>query len=587
VLFAEVYWADLSDAGEGLRRVFLQLFKLVFNLRHVADQAADFPELTALRALRLLLFFAAMILCGPIAAVTLYVLALLVARLLALGVLNWFGVTASELARHAGAGAVGIAGTILGAYLWGRYRRQKLRGTKSLLSASVVFVGAGVAALAMYRLGWLPKELWPSKVIQWAENLRSGPTPYPGPFWDYLVALMLAANVFFLVLGCVIALAMVAWIVAHCEAIARSARGARPAINVAFGATLLQIGLWVLLVPAFGSLVFSQLPRDVVAGKQALFARVLVEFVENMALGMVVVMCVVWVELCRRHWVTEHPGPYSTPEALGAARTIPRLLVNSRPLYALIAVTVYSHQVFAYYAFSRAAERFPGQQALQPIVPFVVVVLVIGMALVALFLQSGLRAALHVVMDVVNHFYRRALPVPWPWRPPGPVAPGRFAIQQQIEARFRRVLQEVLADGDVTHVTVVAHSQGTIIAVDVLCMRWTNKLLGGRQVRLVTMGSPFTHLYQYYFPHRYPPLFVADGGRERFNPEWWSLGENLGGWLNIFRVDDFVGTHIDGAADRSFPVNRCLAAGGWAKGAGHTGYWQEAAALAEMAECLP
>src|SRR5439155_5963519 len=77
---------------------------------------------------------------------------------------------------------------------------------------------------------------------------------------------------------------------------------------------------------------------------------------------------------------------------------------------------------------------------------------------------------LHILMDVINHFYERIEPAPWPWEKFGSADVSRFEIQQNIEYRFRRALQELLDDPEVSHLTIVSHSQGTVIALDVLAM---------------------------------------------------------------------------------------------------------------------
>jgi hypothetical protein len=85
--------------------------------------------------------------------------------------------------------------------------------------------------------------------------------------------------------------------------------------------------------------------------------------------------------------------------------------------------------------------------------------------------------------------------------------------------------------------TIVSHSQGTMIAIEVLNdeeLDWINEKF--RHVNMITMGSPFHHIYQKYFAHFYPPLD---------QPKWALLRRRVGRWLNIFRIDDFVGTHIE------------------------------------------
>ena len=65
-------------------------------------------------------------------------------------------------------------------------------------------------------------------------------------------------------------------------------------------------------------------------------------------------------------------------------------------------------------------------------------------------------------------------------------------------------------------------------------MDWLRNSFG--KITLVTMGSPVTHLYQHYFGHFYP------GFHDRF---WETLHQHVDRWVNIFRVDDFVGLDID------------------------------------------
>lgn len=116
-----------------------------------------------------------------------------------------------------------------------------------------------------------------------------------------------------------------------------------------------------------------------------------------------------------------------------------------------------------------------------------------------------------------------------------------------------------------------------MIAIDVLWLEWAANRLRGIDVDLVTMGSPFTHLYQHYFPDRYPPLFDGSDLNRR---DWGThLPSTVQRWLNIYRVDDFVGTHIDGS--EGFPTNICIPAGG------HTGYWRQREALCAISACLP
>src|SRR5205807_741334 len=103
-------------------------------------------------------------------------------------------------------------------------------------------------------------------------------------------------------------------------------------------------------------------------------------------------------------------------------------------------------------------------------------------------------------------------------------------------ARFRAVLERILQVERPTYLTILAHSQGTMIALSGLAEKHLQPELAElREVNLVTFGSPLSHLYQHYFPHQYPPLNRSPEGKLACSR-----------WVNLFRIDDFVGTHIDG-----------------------------------------
>jgi hypothetical protein len=89
---------------------------------------------------------------------------------------------------------------------------------------------------------------------------------------------------------------------------------------------------------------------------------------------------------------------------------------------------------------------------------------------------------------------------------------------------------------------------------------WLKELPAGSagEIRLVTMGSPYTHLYGHYFPSSFPSV------EKRANLANPKKGGLLRAWLNIFRIDDFVGTHVSkGVWPEEFPVFPN----------GHTNYW--------------
>ena len=83
------------------------------------------------------------------------------------------------------------------------------------------------------------------------------------------------------------------------------------------------------------------------------------------------------------------------------------------------------------------------------------------------------------------------------------------------------------------------------------------------------MGSPYTHLYGNYFPSSFASV------EKRANLANKDKDVLLRAWLNIFRIDDFVGTHIGKSGGRDeFPVAPN----------GHTNYWVDRGVVDKLRE---
>ncbi len=122
--------------------------------------------------------------------------------------------------------------------------------------------------------------------------------------------------------------------------------------------------------------------------------------------------------------------------------------------------------------------------------------------------------------------------------------PVRRAIQKRVEASIRHLSRLVKEAGITCDLILISHSQGTMAAIGALNASSLRESLGAfDSVRFVTMGSPFTHIYQHYFPHLYPELNhdrwrnlreALERGKQPFLPRW----------TNIYRIDDYVGRWI-------------------------------------------
>ncbi len=169
------------------------------------------------------------------------------------------------------------------------------------------------------------------------------------------------------------------------------------------------------------------------------------------------------------------------------------------------------------------------------------------MALIYRF-TDVVAAGLGVARDIVTYAKRDACAL-WEDRT---MRCSNYPDRSAIEERFFRVFYYALQVFDADKITVISHSQGTVVATQMLADKRVQRRIGNRPVTLITMGAPVTHIYQKYFPE----MFTVDPSKLPAR------------WFNIFREDDFVGTTIDGghiASDRNIAVPP----------RGHTGYFTD------------
>ncbi|MCC5984131.1 MAG: hypothetical protein JJU42_07190 [Rhodobacteraceae bacterium] len=160
--------------------------------------------------------------------------------------------------------------------------------------------------------------------------------------------------------------------------------------------------------------------------------------------------------------------------------------------------------------------------------------------------------------------------------PPGDFTPRGYWLRRRIRERMNVLMTQLIADEAPDEIILVSHSQGTVIALEVLASEaagWRVHRAKDIPIRLITMGSPYTHLYNTYFPASFPP----PQARPVWRPRGTAPEAVLDDWVNLFRVDDFVGTHVDAprhhatSPDRPWPREIPLPAGG------HTNYWTDRA----------
>ena len=160
-----------------------------------------------------------------------------------------------------------------------------------------------------------------------------------------------------------------------------------------------------------------------------------------------------------------------------------------------------------------------------------------------------------------------------------------YWLRRRIQSRMQVLMETMIRNESPDEIVIVSHSQGTVIALDVICKKgrqWLDAKPPGGILKLVTMGSPYSHIYNTYFPS----AFVDVSKRAELQSV--AKGGLLTDWINIFRVDDFVGTHIDtrsklgqGNAEPGWPREHPVAPGG------HINYWIDNNVIPILQKFLP
>ncbi len=142
-----------------------------------------------------------------------------------------------------------------------------------------------------------------------------------------------------------------------------------------------------------------------------------------------------------------------------------------------------------------------------------------------------------------------------------------FYKRHQMRVRFVATFRALLATRP-DHLLIVSHSQGTMIAIDGL-QHLIEQILDpsldeprsiAERIHLVTMGSPYQHLYGHYFGQTHP-----SNPFDRYQP--------YHRWLNIYRSNDYIGTQINGPPD----INNASVGP-----RGHTDYWRDREVLEHL-----
>ena len=237
-------------------------------------------------------------------------------------------------------------------------------------------------------------------------------------------------------LGASLVAAIVAWATAE--------RRNKPGLRIAYLTMVLQVASWSLVLTPFDFFIVNVLTHRFTASDKHLYLSDLYQYF----FWQTIAICVV-VGSTLATWIALQLWAKRQSASSWPAKTPPRLIVGGVIQLTLLAASL-ALMVFTLHTSFESGFDWRTSGGLAMLVTWLVLILLIA---AVLYFDSQTLAVLHIVMDVVNHFH-------------GPSA--KFPIRRKIAARFRRVLDYMLATEKPAHLAVIAHSQGTIIAIESL-----------------------------------------------------------------------------------------------------------------------
>ncbi len=529
LVFAEVYWADLSRGRAGRLVTLYELIKGILGLGHlVRENAEELHPSTPKHWLGTLANLIVAMIHGPVAVLNL---------LLALGAILIYA--AGKFLPEDHAIHVAIAILAIAATVGGYFARKKTDSYLFAIFADWLF-WLGIALLGVVVV-----------TVSFALTVHHLPFAVPNVSCDetnscqlvwYALIIIAPLNLAWLMLlaAVVVINAVQGWRDWKDGQIdSRSIYAVVCAVMTLFW--LVAAGsFWASLSVFLGNLPGgSELKADLLKTGTSLNAVSLTGFAI-----VVVVAGAAWLQRVR--WAKTHnTGNFSD-------HPLARLIFNQSVQRAFIFAMLLLGTAAALLTYSTFAgsNGWPGK-IVRIISENYPIALAVSAALGALYsvAWSQFAAGLGIAKDIITYFKGE----PSRRNSTRPVYP----LRARMHHRFVLVMESMIASEKPDEVVVIAHSQGTVIAIEALRTSNTSMLFDTKHIKkrtLITMGSPYSHIYEHYFPSKFS--LPTD-----FNTR-------LDAWINIFRIDDFVGTIVgpaDGAWPQNIPVNP----------RGHTGYWTD------------
>jgi hypothetical protein len=569
----EVHLADLAAMGSGRVDTMLGLFRVIFESHHLVDAMLSRSLGLMAVVVRTILWFAAWLLRGPIAALT-------VATSLICAVYlyepKWLGIDRFD----AGLQFIVVQTALCAVALYLGYRIVKGQDYSWYDAAFwLVVTSAALVVLAAYGALIPLTDLFPPLKVRGAQIAMQASNCLPtdplaacyvnGLYrviiygWRFWGALILVATVLLL------------------TALGGKRRSGDPsrlaALSTSVGILIMQFLLWTTIVV---TIIYTMLTRaETGSSLQAVRDAVLGAVRDKKIAVDNPILPYLQVPDLKLEWIARFKFIYAAAALtvmaflLGAwvlmkirryrartglddlehtSRNMPRLLFNPW----LVALLIGSFVIVLTFVFFQP--EMESSHAFISFRSFVLPLAAVAALLVPLSFGHRVANVIQIARDLIDHNYRPSLEaalffIPARFRPASE-RPRRARIQERLKLVLKTFVQHQGYDG----VIFLAHSQGSIVAYDYLRDNGpTYSELGDAAPALLTFGSPLGTIYQKYF-HEYAASQPVPHG----------FAARLKCWINLYRVDDYIGGRV--IAPSGLRVDNHVMGPG-----GHTGYWTE------------
>lgn len=474
----ELQWADLSRTSPGVLGTVIAFFKILFGLRTIVEATAR-SLAPAHRPSSSIARWILFLLLGPVFGLNLW---LAVATL-----------AASTWPLNDAPAAAILASIAFISFL-------PLVSTR--LRPIPCFLYLALAGLLAVVVGFLPPLLYHPELQT--------------PFMHHAFALASLLNVLWLAISLLVIVLLVYWFVAR--------RGSRPqnrhSLDAQVFTTAAALRAWSLAIPLLSLLVLETALRP---GGMNTGMR---EDVEAMKRVLVPTLGMNWVMLALislAFAVTFLRFRRRTASSPGSSA---RLIIGALAKWTVIATTFVFSIGVVWFWYDLALRQIDWSKGTPYAIPFETEqwhdrVYHLGWAIAGLLfstlvlLREQVRMAMDFILDVIHYFAGEH---------------GQSDVSRRVIARFEAVVKSATS-GRRTEISFVAHSLGSVWVADYL------RHHGRGNERLVTMGSPISHLFEHYCPG----WFWPDGAPRR--------PAHLCAWLNLYRNSDYIGRHVDPADD--------------------------------------